>query len=143
MLKSKTAIIIFISLFFTLPVLGGVDSEEEAIPERFRFKVQVEEVSTHLSKIIVFRTQMPEKIEPESWAFYIFDSPPHPENFRHFTGKALRILMGLGRVPRLMSWDCKTKRGVLVPRGKYYLLLWIKDKEGKRWISYWQSFKVK
>jgi hypothetical protein len=142
MLRSKTAIIVFFSLFFSLPVRGGVDSEEEAIPERFRFKVQVEEVSTRLSKTIVFRTHMPERIEPESWAFYIFDSRPHVEHFQHVTGKALRILMGMGRVPCLLSWDCKTRRGVLVPEGKYYLLLWIKDKEGKRWISYWQSFKV-
>jgi hypothetical protein len=143
MFKLKTAIVLFFSLFFSLPVTGGVDSEEGAIPERFRLKVQVEEVSTRLSKTIIFSTDMLEIIEPESWAFYIFDSPPHAENFQHFTGKALRILMGMGRVPRLLSWDCKTRKGVLVPEGKYYLLLWIKDKEGKRWISYWQAFKVK
>jgi hypothetical protein len=143
MFKLKTAVVLFFSLFFSLPVTGEVDSEKGAIPERFRFKVKVEEVSTSISKTIVFSTDMPEIIDPESWAFYIFDSRPHVENFQHITGKALRILMGMGRVPRLLSWDCKTRRGVLVPEGKYYLLLWIKDKEGKRWISYWQSFKVK
>jgi len=143
MLKSKITIIIFSSLFFSLPVLAEVDSAVEAIPERFRLRVHVEEVSTRLSKTIVFRTHMPEEMESESWAFYIFASPPHAENFRHFPNRSLRILMGLGGVPRLLSWDCKTKKGALIPSGKYYLLLWIQDREGKRWLSYWQSFKVK
>jgi hypothetical protein len=142
MLKLRIAVISLVTLFLSLPVVADTD-EEEVFPERFRMKVGVEEISTRLSKTIVFRLEVTEEIRAESWSLYIFDSPPHFANLRQFPEKALRILRGMGRVPRLASWDCKTRKGVLVPEGKYYLTLWIKDQEGQRWLSYWQSFKVK
>lgn len=142
MLKSIIGCLALACLFLSPPLLAEPELEKEEFPERFRLKVGVDEVSTRMSKTIVFRIDKLEGIDPESWAFYIFSRQPHFENLQQFPRGALRILMGLGRVPHLMSWDCKTKKGTLVPPGKYYLILWIKDTEGKRWLSYWQSFKV-